>query len=123
MKVFSLCVISNSTSWPTRVASVESLTGLTCVDAGVWDFLLRNSFFLLAFLLCFEGLFFFTTALAFGAGDSWLPVCMEKLKVEPMVTERVKGWPWLASVWQRSRHLEAKELSLSIAVIFNSNLN
>jgi len=41
-----------------------------------------------------------------------------------MVREKVKAWPWLASVWQRSRHLEAKEeLSFSMAVIFNSNLN
>ena len=66
---------------------------------------------------------FFTTLTA-GAGDSWLPVLREKLKVEPMVREKVKAWPWLASVWQRSRHLEAKEgLSSPTEVIFNSNLN
>ena len=66
---------------------------------------------------------FFTTLTA-GARDSWLPVLTEKLKVEPMVREKVKAWPWLASVWQRSRHLEAKEgLSSPTEVIFNSNLN
>ena len=66
----------------------------------------------------------FFTALAGGAGVSWLLVLMEKLKVEPMVREKVKAWPWLASVWQRSRHLEAKEgLSSPTEVIFNSNLN
>ena len=65
----------------------------------------------------------FFTALAGRAGVSWLPVLMEKLKVEPMVREKVKAWPWLASVWQRSRHLEAKGLSFPTAVIFNSNLN
>ena len=66
---------------------------------------------------------FFTTLTA-GAGDSWLPVLIEKLKVEPMVREKVKAWPWLASVWQRSRHLEAEEgLSSPTEVIFNSNLN
>ena len=40
---------------------------------------------------------------------SWLPVLIEKLKVEPMVREKVKAWPWLASVWQRAKHWEAKE--------------
>ena len=44
----------------------------SCVDT--WDFLLRNSFLLLASLLRVEGLFFFTSALAFEAGDSWLRV-------------------------------------------------
>ena len=66
----------------------------------------------------------FFTSLAAGAGVSWLPVLMEKLKVEPMVREKVKAWPWLASVWQRARHLEAKEwLSSPTEVNFNSNLN
>ena len=41
----------------------------------------------------------FFTALAGRAGVSWLPVLMEKLKVEPMVREKVKALPWLASVW------------------------
>ena len=94
-----------------RVASVES-------------FLFRNSFLLLASLLRVEGLFFFISALAFEAGDSWLRVLMEKLKVEPMVTEKVKDWPWLASVWQRAKHWEAKEtFSSPTAVIFFSLLN
>ena len=102
---------------------MESLAGLREVDDGSPDFLFRNSFLHLAFLLLVEGLFLFSTFGA-GAGLSWLPVLIEKLKVEPMVREKVKAWPWLASVWQRSRHLEAKEeLSSPIAVIFNSNLN
>ena len=70
--------------------------------------------------LFFEGLFLFFTVSAAGAGVSWLPVLMEKLKVEPMEREKVKAWPWLASVWQKSRHLEAKEgLSSPTEVIFN----
>ena len=44
----------------------------------------------------------FFTALVGGAGVSWLPVLMEKLKVEPMVREKVKALPWLISVWQRA---------------------
>ena len=31
-------------------------------------------------------------------------VAMEKLKLEPMEREKVKDWPWLASVWQRAKH-------------------
>ena len=118
-----LCAITCWTSWPARVTSVESPTGLTSVDTGIWDFLFRNSFLRLASLLWVEGLLFFFTVLEAGAGVSWLPVLKEKLKVQPMVREKVKAWPWLASVWQKSRHLEAKRLSFPTAVIFNSNLN
>ena len=110
-------------SKPARVSSVESLAGLREVGDGSPDFLFKNSFLRLAFLLLVDGLFLFST---FGAeaGLSWLPVLIEKLKVEPMAREKVKAWPWLASVWQRSRNLEAKEeLSSPTAVIFNSNLN
>ena len=59
-----------------------------------------------------------------GADFSWMLVAMEKLKVEPMVTEKVKAWPWLASVWQRPKHWEVKEaLSSPTAVILFSLLN
>ena len=103
---------------------MESLAGLREVDDGSPDFLFRNSFLRLAFLLLVDGLFLFSTFGAGGTGLSWLPVLIEKLKVEPMVREKVKAWPWLASVWQRSRHLEAtEELSSPTAVIFNLNLN
>jgi hypothetical protein len=51
-------------------------------------------------------------------------VAMEKLKVEPMDREKVKDWPWLASVWQRPKHWEVKEaLSSPTAVILFSLLN
>ena len=62
------------TSWPARVTPVESPTGLTSVDTGTWDFLFRNSSLRLASLLWVEGLFLFFTALAGGAGVSWLQV-------------------------------------------------
>ena len=102
---------------------MESLAGFREVGDGSPDFLFRNSFLRLAFLLLADGLFLFSTFGA-GAGLSWLPVLIEKLNEELMVREKVKAWPWLASVWQRSRHLEAKEeLSSPTEVIFNSNLN
>ena len=72
---------------------MESSTGLTSVDTVVWDFLFRNSFLRLASLLRVEGLFLFFTSLAAEAEVSWLPVLIEKLKVEPMVREKVKAWP------------------------------
>ena len=112
--------IASKLAW---VTSVESLAGLREVDDGSPDFLFRNSFLRLAFLLLVDGLFLFST---FGAeaGLSWLPVLIEKFKVEPMVREKVNAWPWLASVWQSSRNLEAKEeLSSPTAIIFNLNLN
>ena len=63
----------------------------------------------------------FFTALAGGAGVSWLPVLMEKLKVEPMVREKVKAWTWLASVWQdpdtwRPRGFRFPQRSFSIQI-------
>ena len=46
-------------------------------------------------------------------------VSMEKENVEPIEREKLKTVPWLVSAWQKSRHLEAKEESLSpTAVIF-----
>ena len=83
------------------------------------DFFAINSSLRFALRFCVEGLLLFL-------GRVSLPflVSREKVKVEPMVREKVKAWPWLASVWQRSRHLEAKEGLLSpTEVIFNSNLN
>ena len=107
-----------------RVALMMSSTGWNVEDKG-WSFLLRNSLLRLAFLLRVEGLFLLTTSEAVtGAEFSRRLVAMEKLKVEPMVSEKVKDWPWLASVWQRAKHWEAKEaLSSPTAVIFFSLLN
>ena len=103
-----------------------SSAGMNVDDKG-WSFFSRNSFLRLAFLFLVEGLFRLAALEAVtGAHFSWtlVGVAMEKLKVDPMESEKVKDWPWLASVWQRARHLEAKEgLSSPTKVIFNSNLN
>ena len=44
---------------------------------------------------------------------------MLKEKEEPMVTEREVVWPWVASAWQKSRHLAAKSMSLILVVILS----
>ena len=36
-------------------------------------------------------------------------VSKEKVKVAPMVIENLNSLPWLASAWQKSMHLVAKE--------------
>ena len=71
------------------------------------DFLIKNSCLRLAFLLSVDGLFLVL------AGKVSLPslVSKEKVKVEPMVMENLKLLPWLASAWQKSMHLVAKEES------------
>ena len=89
-------------------------------------FLVRNSALRLAFLLRVEGLGFFLAdaiLLVSKFGTSSL-VSREKLKSGPSTRENLKALPWLVSAWQKSKHLVAKEASLSpTAVIFGSLLN
>ena len=68
-------------------------------------FLFRNFTLLAAFRLRVEGLDFFFL-LGKAAADSL--ASMEKVKVEPRVTVKEKALPWLARVWQRARHWDAK---------------
>ena len=49
-----------------------------------------------------EGLFFFFLVTCM-TGASTL-VSREKEKEVPRVREKLKAWPWLASVWQKARH-------------------
>ena len=42
---------------------------------------------------------------------------IEKVKLEPIEREKLKTWPWLTSVWQKARHLDAMESSPQIAVL------
>ena len=107
-----------------RVASMMSSAGRNVDDKG-WSFFSRNYLLRLAFLFLVEGLFRLAVLGAVtGADFSWMLLAMEKLKVEPMESEKVKDWPWLASVWQRAKHWEAKEtFSSPTAVIFFPLLN
>ena len=86
------------------------------VEAGGRAFLFRKDSFRLAFFLSVEGLDLFPGCFT---SQFFFLVSREKLKEEPMVTEKVNSWPWLASTWQRSRHLEAREESFpATAAIF-----
>ena len=67
----------------------------------------------LAFLLRVEGLAFF---LVFWL-PSFLLVSKVKVKSEPMIKDKLKAWPWLASAWQKSMHLEAREVSISTTAL------
>ena len=82
-------------------------------------FFLKNSSRRLAFLLRVDGLGFFLKFSFPLVSKGGNVVLREKEKLEPAVRVKLKVKPWLISVWQRSRHLEAKEDSLSpSAVIF-----
>jgi hypothetical protein len=73
-------------------------------------FFARNSPLLLAFLRKEDGLgFFFRTSataevVLSSAGGIFSLGSREEEKVEPMVREKVKALPWLASAWQKARH-------------------
>ena len=72
-----------------------------------------NSALRLAFLLSVQGLGFFLFTLL---SKAQLLVSREKVKSEPIEREKLKTWPWLTSVWQKARHLEAMESSPLAAV-------
>ena len=84
-------------------------------------FCCRYSSLRLAFLLRVEGLAFF---LIFGLAALPL-VSKEKEKPVPIVKEKLKAWPWLASAWQKTMHFEAREVSTTspTAVILTLLLN
>ena len=67
----------------------------------------------LAFLLRVDGLGFFLVLPGLSEARPLSIASREKEKVEPILREKMKTKPWLANVWQRSRHLVAKEESLS----------
>ena len=102
-----------------RVTSMMSAaTWLPMLDEGGSDLFFRNSALRLAFLLIAEGLFLFP---ALAAGSKLSLVSREKTKVEPIVSEKVKDLFWLASAWQKSMHLEAKEESTIAIFLFYLN--
>ena len=82
-------------------------------SAAGFSFLFKNSSLRLAFLLIVDGLGIFlgvALLLVSKAGTLSL-VSREKEKAEPIEREKLKAL--LASVWQKSKHLVAKERSLS----------
>ena len=90
--------------------------GVTRQEEGGWAFFFRKASLRLAFLLNVEGLGLFSIGLT---SLVFFLVSKEKMKEGPMLTEKVNSRPWLASVWQRSRHWVAREeLSPATAAIF-----
>ena len=47
-----------------------------------------------------------------------IKVSKEKAKEGPMEREKLNAMPWLVSVWQKARHLEAREESLSLILAY-----
>ena len=81
-----------------------------------WDnveLLFRNSSLLLAFLLWVEGLILFLSTVDF----TLIPLVSEVKEKGVLVSLKLKALPWLANVWQKARHWDTKEESIS-AVIF-----
>ena len=74
------------------------------------SFFFRNSSLLLAFLLRVEGLILFFATVDFTS----LPLVSREKKKEVLMS--LKVLPWLASVWQRARHWDTKEGSITAAI-------
>ena len=60
-----------------------------------------------------DGLDFFLVLPVVAKARPLSLVSREKEKVEMIVREKLEAKPWPASIWQSSRHLVAKEESLS----------
>ena len=70
-------------------------------------FLFRNWALRLAFRLFAEGLVFFLVTKGVTGLTSLLS--RQKEKLEPILREKLKAWPWLASAWQKAKHCMARE--------------
>ena len=101
-------------------SSWEAPTCAAAEDEGAgFCFFFKNSSLRLAFLLRVEGLGFFFLKGPTLVSKVLFLVSREKENVEPIEREKLKTVPWLASTWQKSKHLDAKEESLTpTAVIF-----
>ena len=88
-------------------------------SAAGFSFFFKNSSLRLAFLLLVDGLgiFFWVALLLVSKAGTFSLVSREKEKVEPMEMEKLNALPWLTSVWQSSKHLVAKEESLSSTAV------
>ena len=103
-----------------HLGAFEEATSLSVgiLAEGLCCFLWLNSSLRLAFLLSVEGLAFFLVP------GTLLLVSKEKEKVESIASEKLMTWPWLASAWQKSMHLETRvELTSSTAAILGLLLN
>ena len=76
------------------------------------SFFFRNSSLLLAFLLCVEGLILFLSTVDFAL----IPLVSKEKEKEVLVSLKLKALPWSARVWQKARHWDTKEESISAAI-------
>ena len=84
------------------------------------SFFFRNSCLLLAFLLWVEGHILFFATVDFTS----LPLVSREKEKEVLVSLKLNVLPWLASVWQRARHWDTKEGSITgMTFPFNSPNN
>ena len=88
------------TAASTVFASGEGSAGISEAEEK-FNFFLKNSSLLLAFLLWVEGLDLFFTTVGFTLFSL---VSREKEKVELTVRLKLKSLPWLANAWQKARH-------------------
>ena len=104
LNVFTPCCGSSAAGWSTST-SENAVEGFC--------FLCKNAALRLAFLLSVDGLDFFLVLPWVAKTRPLSLVSREKENVELTEREKLKAKPWPASVWQKSRHLAAKEESLS----------
>ena len=76
------------------------------------SFFFRNSSLLLAFLLWVEGLILFLSTVDFAL----IPLVSKEKEKEVLVSLKLKALPWSARVWQKARHWDTKEESISAAI-------
>ena len=106
------------------VECAEDVEGVGKVGGGAGEGFIFSIYFsfLFLFLLWVEGLGFLLAPVVAGASFFW--VSKEKEKEVPRVREKVKVLLWLASAWQKSRHLVAMLKSFtSVADILELFLN
>ena len=95
-----------SAAGPGVVSTVVALGEISAGESEAEDeeklsFFLKNSSLRLAFLLWVEGLVRFFPRVELTLLSR---VSREKEKEELMLREKLKSFPWLASVWQKARH-------------------
>ena len=90
-----------------------SVTIFSCSNAGLFFFFKKSSL-RFAFLRRVDGLAFFLVAKV-----SLHLVSRVKEKVDPMLRENWKAFPWLLSAWQKAKHLVVKEevVSSTVAIL------
>ena len=69
-----------------------------------------------------DGLGFFLSGILAWISKASPLVSREKEKFELMVRENLNAKPWLFSAWQKSRHLLAKSVSPTAAILSSSEI-